>query len=74
MVLRGMAQMHIDDLAERFQIMVRFLAGTDRLDIVWVVFYQGRVFGAYPEVDQALEKVSEIEHCISVDEVPTTQV
>ncbi|EPF5461965.1 TPA: hypothetical protein ACKPW6_000091 [Pseudomonas aeruginosa] len=66
--------MHIDDLAERFQIMVRFLAGTDRLSIVWVVFYQGRVFGAYPEVDQALEKVSEIEHCISVDEVPTPQV
>ncbi|HFX0909639.1 hypothetical protein [Pseudomonas aeruginosa] len=66
--------MHIDDLAERFQIMVRFLAGTDRLDIVWVVFYQGRVFGAYPEVVQALEKVSEIEHCISVDEVPTPQV
>ncbi|WP_240442492.1 hypothetical protein [Pseudomonas aeruginosa] len=66
--------MHIDDLAERFQIMVRFLAGTDRLDIVWVVFYQGRVFGAYPEVDQALEKVSEIEQCISVDEVPTPQV
>ncbi|HFT7409947.1 hypothetical protein [Pseudomonas aeruginosa] len=66
--------MHIDDLAERFQIMVRFLAGTDRLDIVWVVFYQGRVFGAYPEVDQALEKVSEIEHCISIDEVPTPQV
>ncbi|HIE0038794.1 hypothetical protein O2604_21710 [Pseudomonas aeruginosa] len=66
--------MHIDDLAERFQIMVRFLAGTDRLDIVWVVFYQGRVFGAYPEVDQALEKVSEIEHCISVDDVPTPQV
>ncbi len=74
MILRGMAQMHIDDLAERFQIMVRFLAGTDRLDIVWVVFYQGRVFGAYPEVDQALEKVSEIEHCISVDEDPTPQV
>ncbi|EIU5420510.1 hypothetical protein [Pseudomonas aeruginosa] len=74
MVLRGMAQMHIGDLAERFQAMVRSLAGPDSLDTVWVVFYQGRVFGAYPEVDQALEKVSEIEHYISVDEVPTPQV
>lgn len=54
--------------------MAQSLAGPDSLNTVWVMFYQGRVFGAYPEVDQALEKVSEIEHCISVDEVPTPQV
>lgn len=73
MILRGMAQMHIDDLPAKFQVLLRELAGSETLDFVWVVFYQGRIFGAYPNADQALRKVTEIEHCISEDEVPTAQ-
>ena len=73
MILRGMAQMHIDDLPSRFQILLRELAGSEALGFVWVVFYQGRIFGAYPSADLALRKVTEIEHCISENEVPTAQ-
>ncbi|MFV3308417.1 hypothetical protein ACNFBT_24410 [Pseudomonas sp. NY15181] len=73
MMLRGMAQMHIDDLPARFQTLLRGLAGMEPSGFVWVVFYQGRMFGAYPNADLALRKVTEIEHCISADEVPTAQ-
>lgn len=73
MVLRGMAQMHIDDLPSRFQTRARDLAGSESLDFVWAVFYQGRIFGAYPTADLALRKVTEIEHCISEGDVPTAQ-
>ena len=73
MILRGMAQMQIDDLPPGFQSLVRGLADGEPLGFVWVVFYQGRIFGAYPCADQALRKVTEIEHCISEDEVPSAQ-
>lgn len=73
MILRGMAQMHVDDLAEKFQGLVRLLAGPESIEFVWVVFYRGRVFGAYPRAEQALQKITEIEHCISVDEDPVPQ-
>lgn len=73
MILRGMAQMHIDDLPPGFQALARGLADGAPLGFVWVVFYQGRIFGAYPNADQALRKVTEIEHCISEDEVPSAQ-
>ncbi|HFK1874660.1 hypothetical protein N7414_05910 [Pseudomonas sp. GD04087] len=74
MILRGMAQMHIDDLPARFQALLHDLSGLEPQGFVWVVFYQGRIFGAYPDADLALRKVTEIEHCISEDEVPTAQV
>ncbi|WP_313328730.1 hypothetical protein [Pseudomonas qingdaonensis] len=73
MVLRGMAQMHFDDLAERFQDLVLTFGDPEPVEFVWVVFYQGRVFGAYPLAEQALVKITEIEHCISIDEVPAPQ-
>lgn len=73
MILRGMAQMHIDDLPARFQSLLRALPDLEASGFVWVVFYQGRMFGAYPNADLALRKVTEIEHCISEDEVPTAQ-
>lgn len=73
MILRGMAQMHIDDLPARFQTLLRELPDLEPSGFVWVVFYQGRMFGAYPNADLALRKVTEIEHCVSEDEVPTAQ-
>ncbi|HEP9159973.1 hypothetical protein A6723_006205 [Pseudomonas sp. AU11447] len=73
MILRGIAQMHIDDLPSSFQQLVQKLAGSAVSGFVWVVFYNGRIFGAYPSADLALRKVTEIEHCISEDEVPTAQ-
>lgn len=73
MILRGMAQMHIDDLPTRFQALLREHPGMEPSGFVWVVFYQGRLFGAYPDADLALRKVTEIEHCISEDEVPKAQ-
>ncbi|AGI23129.1 hypothetical protein ACYCAX_19145 [Pseudomonas sp. MT3] len=73
MILRGMAHMHIDDLPARFQALLQAPAGSESAGFVWVVFYQGRIFGAYPTADLALRKVTEIEHCISEDEVPTAQ-
>lgn len=73
MVLRGMAQMHVDDLAERFKKLVVGQAGIADIQFAWVVFYQGRMFGAYPSVGLALQKITDIEHCISNDEVPVPQ-
>lgn len=73
MILRGMAQMHIDDLPSSFQVLAQTLAGSEVLGFVWVVFYDGRIFGAYPSADLALRKVTEIEHCISEDEIPSAQ-
>jgi len=73
MILRGMAQMHIDDLPGRFQSRLQGLDGAESSGFVWVVFYKGRMFGAYPNADLALRKVTEIEHCISEDEEPTAQ-
>lgn len=65
--------MHVDDLPSSFQSLVQKLGGTEVAGFVWVVFYNGRIFGAYPSADLALRKVTEIEHCISEDEVPTAQ-
>jgi len=73
MVLRGMAQMHVDDLAERFKKLVVGQAGSADIQFAWVVFYQGRMFGAYPSAGLALQKITDIEHCISNDEVPVPQ-
>ena len=73
MVLRGMAQMHVDDLAERFKTLVAGRSGEADIQFAWVVFYQGRMFGAYSTAEQALQKITDIEHCISVDEVPIPQ-
>ncbi len=73
MVLRGMAQMHVDDLAERFKKLVVGQAGSADIPFAWVVFYQGRMFGAYPSAGLALQKITDIEHCISIDEVPVPQ-
>ncbi len=73
MVLRGMAQMHVDDLAERFKTLVAQASDGADLQFAWVVFYQGRMFGAYATADQALQKITDIEHCVSVDEVPLPQ-
>ncbi|MGC4011324.1 MAG: hypothetical protein QM805_21395 [Pseudomonas sp.] len=73
MILRGMAQMHIDDLTSSFQVLAQTLAGSEVLGFVWVVFYDGRIFGAYPNAELALRKVTEIEHCISEDEIPSAQ-
>lgn len=73
MVLRGMAQMHVDDLAERFKTLVIAAYGKADIQFAWVVFYQGRMFGAYATAEQALQKITDIEHCISVDEAPVPQ-
>ncbi|MBM9486996.1 hypothetical protein JBE38_13780 [Pseudomonas sp. ICBG1301] len=73
MVLRGMAQMHVDDLAERFKAFVVRQAGGADIQFAWVVFYQGRMFGAYATAEMALQKITDIEHCISVDEAPMPQ-
>lgn len=73
MVLRGMAQMHVDDLAERFKKLVVEQAGNADIQFAWVVFYQGRMFGAYSTAELALEKITDIEHCISIDEAPVPQ-
>lgn len=72
MVLRGMAQMHVDDLAERFKKLVVGQAGEANIQFAWVV-YQGRMFGAYSTAELALEKITDIEHCISIDEAPVPQ-
>lgn len=73
MVLRGMAQMHVDDLAERFKKLVLGQAGSAGIQFAWVVFYQGRMFGAYSTAALALQKITDIERCISIDEVPVPQ-
>ena len=73
MVLRGMAQMHVDDLAERFKKLVVGQAGNADIQFAWVVFYQGRMFGAYSTAELALKKITDIEHCISIDEAPVPQ-
>lgn len=39
MVLRGMAQMHVDDLAERFKKLVVGQAGNAEIQFAWVVFF-----------------------------------
>ncbi|WP_256346929.1 hypothetical protein [Pseudomonas sp. D4002] len=74
MVLRGMAQMHVDDLAERFKKLVVGQAGNADIQLAWVVFYQGRMFGAYSTAELALKKITDIEHCISIDEAPVPQL
>lgn len=38
MVLRGMAQMHVDDLAERFKTLVAGHSGEANIQFAWVVF------------------------------------
>ncbi|MEO8490969.1 hypothetical protein [Pseudomonas sp.] len=73
MVLRGMAQMHVDDLAERFKKLVVGQAGSADIQFAWVVFYQGRMFGAYSTAELALQKITDIEHCISIEEAPVPQ-
>ncbi|MEX5552292.1 hypothetical protein [Pseudomonas pergaminensis] len=73
MVLRGMAQMHVDDLAERFKKLVVGQADNADIQFAWVVFYQGRMFGAYSTAELALKKITDIEHCISIDEAPVPQ-
>lgn len=74
MVLRGMAQMHVDDLAERFRALIAGQPSASDIQFAWVVFYQGRIFGAYSSADTALEKITEIERCLSEDEIPIPQV
>lgn len=45
MVLRGMAQMHVDDLAERFKKLVVGQAGEANIQFAWVVFIRAECSG-----------------------------
>lgn len=67
----GMAKLHVDDLSPEWRKVAQNL--DPKVVTVWVVFYQGRVFGVYASVMAAAKAVAKIELQLVAGEKPQPQ-
>lgn len=67
----GTCKLYVGDLSPHWQSVAKNL--NPDVVMVWVVFYQGQVFGVYLSVTEAAKAVSKVEAALSAGKKPQPQ-